>query len=182
MVVCDAFQSPTPLSSYSLNDSVCIVSIVRLHALIQLAKHPDDSSWYGAATAYWSALEVNLAIVCASTPALKPLIVKFLPVFGSRHGSQENSNMILGNITNTSRSSKLKISFMRFKGKYSSSVSANAELQSGTNGNPPTPPPPSYNPNTNSIHVTQDFELTSVRDSENGSQYSLVPVDSSSLP
>ncbi|KAL6708296.1 hypothetical protein ACN47E_003220 [Coniothyrium glycines] len=67
---------------------VCIVSVLRLHALVVLAAHPDDNTWYSSATAYWSAIESNLAIVCASLPALKPLIVKIIPGFSARHSSR----------------------------------------------------------------------------------------------
>ncbi|CAO2648301.1 Nn.00g075680.m01.CDS01 [Neocucurbitaria sp. VM-36] len=66
---------------------VCVVSILRLHALVVFAAHPEDTTWYSSATAYWSAIEVNLAIVCASLPALKPLLVKIIPGFSS-HGSR----------------------------------------------------------------------------------------------
>jgi hypothetical protein len=62
---------------------VCVVSILRLHALIVLVDHPDDNTYYSAPTAYWSAIEMNLAIVCASLPALKPLVVKIIPGFSS---------------------------------------------------------------------------------------------------
>ncbi|KAF2183865.1 hypothetical protein K469DRAFT_581164 [Zopfia rhizophila CBS 207.26] len=63
---------------------VCIVSMLRLNALAVLARHMEDTTWYGAETAYWSSIEVNLAIVCASTPALKPLIVRIIPRFAAR--------------------------------------------------------------------------------------------------
>jgi hypothetical protein len=65
---------------------VCVVSILRLNALIDLSKHPDDRIYYSAATAYWSAIEINLGIICASLPALKPLIVKIIPGFTSSRG------------------------------------------------------------------------------------------------
>ncbi|KAF3034909.1 hypothetical protein E8E12_005569 [Didymella heteroderae] len=64
---------------------VCIVSVLRVHALNVFNKHSDDTTYYSAPTAYWSNIEANLAIVCASLPALKPLVVKIIPVFGSRH-------------------------------------------------------------------------------------------------
>ena len=66
---------------------VCVVSILRLRALVVLAQHPEDTTWYSAPTAYWSAIEANLAIVCASLPALKPLIVRVIPAFSTRRGS-----------------------------------------------------------------------------------------------
>ncbi|KAJ4369664.1 hypothetical protein N0V83_005426 [Neocucurbitaria cava] len=64
---------------------VCVLSILRLHALVVLVHHPEDTTWYSAPTAYWSAIEMNLAIVCASLPALKPLMAKIAPGFLSHH-------------------------------------------------------------------------------------------------
>lgn len=64
---------------------VCIISILRLHALVVLVHHPEDTTWYSAPSAYWSAIEMNLAIVCASLPALKPLMAKISPGFLSHH-------------------------------------------------------------------------------------------------
>jgi hypothetical protein len=66
---------------------VCVVSILRLHALIVLVDHPDDNTYYSAPTAYWSSIEMNLGIVCASLPALKPLVVKLVPSFSSTRQS-----------------------------------------------------------------------------------------------
>jgi hypothetical protein len=76
---------------------VCLVSILRLRALAILAQHPQDSSWYSAPTAYWSAIEVNLAIVCASLPALKPLLVRLIPAFSTRHSSRGYSSTVTSN-------------------------------------------------------------------------------------
>lgn len=64
---------------------VCIVSVLRVYALNEFQKHQDDATYYSAPTAYWSCIEANLAIVCASLPALKPLIVRVVPVFGTRN-------------------------------------------------------------------------------------------------
>ncbi|EUC43280.1 hypothetical protein COCMIDRAFT_7265 [Bipolaris oryzae ATCC 44560] len=66
---------------------VCVVSILRLHALTILVANQHDTTYYSAPVAYWSSIEMNLAIVCASLPALKPLMVKILPGFSSRGGS-----------------------------------------------------------------------------------------------
>jgi hypothetical protein len=68
---------------------VCVVSILRLTALVELSKHPEDRTYYAAPTAYWSAIEANLGIVCASLPALKPLIVRIIPAFSTRSRSRE---------------------------------------------------------------------------------------------
>jgi hypothetical protein len=67
---------------------VCIISIIRLYVLVVFFQHPDDPAYYGAPNAYWSSIEMNLAIVCASLPALKPLVVNILPGFSSPHTSR----------------------------------------------------------------------------------------------
>jgi hypothetical protein len=80
---------------------VCIVSILRLNALIVLSKHADDRTYYSAATAYWSAIEMNLGIVCASLPALKPLVVKIIPGFSTRHSSRGYGTNLSGRMVKT---------------------------------------------------------------------------------
>lgn len=67
---------------------VCIVSILRVYAISVFNKHQNDATYHSAPTAYWSAIEANLAIVCASLPTLKPLIVRLVPVFGTRNSSR----------------------------------------------------------------------------------------------
>ncbi|KAF1844858.1 uncharacterized protein K460DRAFT_429649 [Cucurbitaria berberidis CBS 394.84] len=71
---------------------VCVVSILRLHALVVLMAHPEDKSWYGSKVAYWSSIEINLAIVCACLPTLKPLLVKIIPDFTCHYGSRTNGS------------------------------------------------------------------------------------------
>ena len=40
-----------------------------------------DFPWYASLSFMWSAVEVNLGIVCACVPSLKPLFLRFLPSF-----------------------------------------------------------------------------------------------------
>lgn len=109
-------------------NSVCIVSILRLHALVQLAQHPNDTTWYGGATAYWSTIEANLAIICASTPALKPLVVKVVPAFLSKrstYGSTDNSG------SGTSKGSKANRPFKQPRGAQNQATMDSHSLESG---------------------------------------------------
>ena len=69
-----------------------------------------DTTWYGTATAYWSAIEVNLAIICASTPALKPLIIKIIPRLATQR---------YGSATGDRKDTKDRKSFIELKGKTS---------------------------------------------------------------
>jgi hypothetical protein len=138
---------------------VVIISIIRLYFLILVAKHPEDQTWFSGPAAYWSALEVNLAIVCASTPALKPLIVSIIPIFGTRFGTSKRSNKG-SHSTNTSGSH----GFMRLKGKPSqSTMDDEVRLEHGI-----TALPNAYRESRRDgwkdIHVTHDFEQSSVKE------------------
>ncbi|EMD87320.1 hypothetical protein COCC4DRAFT_80154 [Bipolaris maydis ATCC 48331] len=59
-------------------------------ALVMILTIGCYTTYYSAPVAYWSSIEMNLAIVCASLPALKPLMVKILPGFSTRGGSNNS--------------------------------------------------------------------------------------------
>lgn len=75
--------SRKPQRSLLIADSVCVVSMLRLNALVVLSRNMTDFSWYGPETAYWSSIEINVAILCACAPVLKPLVTRVFPRFGS---------------------------------------------------------------------------------------------------
>ncbi|PSN66331.1 hypothetical protein BS50DRAFT_635470 [Corynespora cassiicola Philippines] len=70
---------------------VCVVSLLRLQALIPMMENFQDISWYGAPAAYWSNIEMNLAIFCASAPALKPIVVRLIPRLSSGYVTEVGS-------------------------------------------------------------------------------------------
>ncbi|PWY86248.1 MFS general substrate transporter, partial [Aspergillus heteromorphus CBS 117.55] len=39
----------------------------------------DDLSWYGALSFMWSVVEVNVSVICACVPSLKPLVARIIP-------------------------------------------------------------------------------------------------------
>ncbi|EUC27152.1 hypothetical protein COCCADRAFT_10178 [Bipolaris zeicola 26-R-13] len=128
---------------------VCIISIARLHGFIELAKHPEDSTFYGTAPAYWSAIEVNLGIVCACAPALKPLVVKAIPRFATLYGSRKST---YGGTKDTPKDSA---SFVKLKDKGSTgTISDEIELHYRS-GNVVSE---SYTGLPRTIHVKTDLE------------------------
>jgi hypothetical protein len=142
-----------PLLSPTTNspDSVVIISIIRLYFLVLVAKHPTDQTWYSGPAAYWSAMEVNLAIVCASTPALKPLVVKIMPMFGSRFGTKQSPD-----------SSSKNNGFTRLRAKQSqSTIGDEIRLERKTMGVKEVDAMPRHE-SWKEIHVTRDFEQRSV--------------------
>lgn len=91
--------------------------MVRIQSLNILMQHPEDTTWYGTASAYWSAVEVNIGIVCASTPALKPLVARVIPQFVSSLGSKNSQSRGTGTSDPTSNGS-----FIELKGKSSNAT------------------------------------------------------------
>lgn len=132
-----------------------VISVIRLYILIQVAEHPTDTTWYSAPAAYWSAIEVNLAILCASMPALKPLIVRFVPIFGGSRRSNNNSGP-----TETSHDTRSNGSFIRLNAKPSQSTLNEDQILDIETG-VTAARRPSYDA-WKEIHVTRSIEQRSV--------------------
>jgi hypothetical protein len=141
--------------------------------LIIVSRNPQDATWYGSATAYWSAIEINLAIVCASTPALKPLIARVIPAFATRRGTDRSHGSSKGSGTLTK--SKLHHSFLRLGGKKDISTS---DVEQGTVDTELTPvtalPPVQSTMSQGNIHVTRVFDQQSHRRPSDSSSQRLV--------
>ena len=58
-------------------NSVCLVSLIRIVTITRMDF--EDVTWKFAVLAYWGAVEVNLAIICACLTTLKPLVVRIWP-------------------------------------------------------------------------------------------------------
>lgn len=75
------------LGVFCLGFFACVVSIVRLIQVTDSASQP-DGSWANAKTAYWSAIELNVGVLCACLPTLRPLLKKYVPfLLGSSTGA-----------------------------------------------------------------------------------------------
>ncbi|ORY07130.1 hypothetical protein BCR34DRAFT_631839 [Clohesyomyces aquaticus] len=162
---------------------VCIVSILRLNSLVSIVKHPEDNTWYSPDSVYWSSIECNLAIVCASTPALKPLIVRIIPRFGSRldsngKNSKDSKSSKGSKGSKNSEFSKQRNPFIELKDKASQGTIRD-DLERGDKRYEISALP-AYgleSQKRSNIHVTGDFEQhfeEPERRSESGSQKNLV--------
>ncbi|KAF3048799.1 hypothetical protein E8E11_000901 [Didymella keratinophila] len=75
-----------------------IASIFRLHALYVLT-HTTDITWDNPGTAIWSAIELNVGILCASLPTLRAFFIRIWPkTFLSSYHSRR-TNLDTGNGT-----------------------------------------------------------------------------------
>ncbi|KAK4156619.1 hypothetical protein C8A00DRAFT_12469 [Chaetomidium leptoderma] len=65
---------------FALGFFVCIISIVRLVTLIDVAgQHAWDATYTSASMIFWTTVEVNAAIACACLMTFKPLIQRVFP-------------------------------------------------------------------------------------------------------
>ncbi|KAK3392708.1 hypothetical protein B0H63DRAFT_386995, partial [Podospora didyma] len=72
-------------SVFCLGFFTCIISIVRLFTL-HSAINTTDPTWDNVPSAYWSVVELNCGILCASLPPLRPLLRRFNITGMSHHG------------------------------------------------------------------------------------------------
>lgn len=99
---------------------VAVVDVVRIAYLQQAAKNhfqdiqnhslpsggnsrnseANDFSWYASLSFMWSAIEINVGIMCACVPALKPLVSRFLPHILRDTSQTEKSVMNSGSMLN----------------------------------------------------------------------------------
>ncbi|KAI5781503.1 hypothetical protein EDC01DRAFT_730234 [Geopyxis carbonaria] len=73
------------MGMFGLGIVVCIVAVLRLVALHRLMWGVDVDGTYDDAV-IWSPLEADIAVMCASMPALRPLVGHFFPSFMSSVG------------------------------------------------------------------------------------------------
>jgi hypothetical protein len=122
-------QTPFTIHPPDQPNSVCIVSCIRLNSLVVLSRHPDDTTFFVGPVIYLAALEMNLAIVCACVPTLRPLIIRIVPDLTSRRSGPTASQH-----TASSRWSRSKLgrSFKKLDGSDNSgAVPANTRRNSG---------------------------------------------------
>ncbi|KAH8427739.1 putative integral membrane protein [Aspergillus melleus] len=79
------------MAVFALGAFVLITSILRLQSLLVISESSDPTyDNVGAAT--WSAIECNVAIICASLPGIRALISRLIPrFFSTRSGSRSRS-------------------------------------------------------------------------------------------
>ncbi|KAK7906159.1 hypothetical protein LTR67_000885 [Exophiala xenobiotica] len=76
-------QKYSLLAVFAVGGFVCIVAILRLHAIYVISKS-SDPTYDNVAAAYWSSIELNTGIICASMPTIRPIIARIFPTcFGS---------------------------------------------------------------------------------------------------
>ncbi|KAK5464522.1 hypothetical protein LTR55_011735 [Exophiala xenobiotica] len=73
-------QKYSLLAVFAVGGFVCIVAILRLHA-VYVISNSSDPTYDNVAAAYWSSIELNTSIICASLPTIRPIIAKIFPTW-----------------------------------------------------------------------------------------------------
>lgn len=77
------------------HNSTCFISVLRLVYIYPMAVNPDQT-WHSPLLCIWSAVELNVAIICSCAPTLRCLIQRFWPKFLdsviSNYGSARRSD------------------------------------------------------------------------------------------
>ncbi|KAK1981120.1 hypothetical protein LZ30DRAFT_658100 [Colletotrichum cereale] len=71
-----------PIFLLTLGSVACVASMIRLKFLVSFA-NTFDATWDNVEIVIWSTLEINLAMICGSLPALRPLFSKWKEAMGS---------------------------------------------------------------------------------------------------
>lgn len=79
----------------SMSGVPVIASMIRCVRISQILESTDPS-WRAYDSSIWSAVDANVSILCASAPALKPLLRKIMPgLMGSSHGSSQRGLSVI---------------------------------------------------------------------------------------
>ncbi|KAL1894034.1 hypothetical protein Sste5346_006176 [Sporothrix stenoceras] len=147
---------------FAFGTVVCITSIIRLRSLLSISVSP-DTTFAGVDIAMWSNIEINVAIICASVPALKPFVSRIAPkLLGSSVNSASRSR-------GTGYANGYGANSQRGEAFGMNSFSRNA-MASGTGRNP-------SGSNDRDIYVEHTFEILEDGDgktSREGSERNLV--------
>ncbi|KAL1997775.1 hypothetical protein VTN02DRAFT_791 [Thermoascus thermophilus] len=73
-------QKMAIMAVFAVGAVVCLTSILRLASLKEVATST-DTSYDNVGAAYWTAAEVNVGIMCACLPYMRPLIARIFPHF-----------------------------------------------------------------------------------------------------
>ncbi|KAK4104556.1 hypothetical protein N658DRAFT_556437 [Parathielavia hyrcaniae] len=114
-------QKTILVATFALGIFVTVVDVIRIYYLQQAIDRvpmgppadatssryaqSDDFSWNASFALMWSAVEVNVGIICACIPTLKPLVIRVLPVMlVDGRGTQETNTGVGGGTGGTKQS------------------------------------------------------------------------------
>ncbi|KAH8204499.1 hypothetical protein TruAng_001273 [Truncatella angustata] len=142
------------IACFACGGVACIVAIIRLQALhANISATTDEQPSMSVNIAIWSHLELNIAITCASVPAIKPIFVKTIPKLSPSQSSQRRD-------INPSSGNKSRAGVMHSQTIKQNTVVSTNELEERDMG----------------IKVDDRIELETIYIADNSSEKNLVTV------
>ncbi|KAI1008037.1 hypothetical protein K3495_g184 [Podosphaera aphanis] len=87
------FQTLNLVALFGCASFACVTSVLRLKFAIKMVRHDYDKGWDLAIIIVWSVIEVDVMLICACLPAIRPLLVRCLQASSNltqgRPGSQK---------------------------------------------------------------------------------------------
>jgi hypothetical protein len=74
-----------------MTHSGCLISVLRFYSLYVIADSP-DVTWDNVGAATWSSGELNVAIICACLPTLKPIVGRLYSRLLHHHHHRQRNN------------------------------------------------------------------------------------------
>ncbi|KAF9894149.1 hypothetical protein FE257_009122 [Aspergillus nanangensis] len=71
-------QKALLLLLFIMGSFACVVAIVRIVTMVPFL-HSNDFTWYKVTIAKWCMVEINVGIICACLPTMRPLLIKSFP-------------------------------------------------------------------------------------------------------
>ncbi|WQF76254.1 hypothetical protein CDEST_01268 [Colletotrichum destructivum] len=85
-------KKTVPILLLTLGSFACIASMIRLKFLVSFS-NTFDATWDNVEIVIWSTLEINMAMICGSLPALRPLFQKAKDVTGQFNHRAHNRSV-----------------------------------------------------------------------------------------
>ncbi|KAK3351944.1 major facilitator superfamily domain-containing protein [Neurospora tetraspora] len=133
-------QKTILIFTFTLGIFVTVVDVVRIYYLQQavgmvaMSASDDPSAIYGQSSNFhwnaslslmWSAVEVNVGIICACIPTLKPLIIRILPAMiidpdGTRSSTRDSAQLVDAGFKQDNSDSSQPITFSTLNDSHAS--------------------------------------------------------------
>ncbi|KAH3388247.1 hypothetical protein KXW42_004784 [Aspergillus fumigatus] len=76
----------------AMGSFACVIAIVRIVTMMPFV-HSMDFTWYKVTLAKWAMVEINVGIICACLPVLRPLLLRVVPqLAGSKNSGADKQS------------------------------------------------------------------------------------------
>ncbi|KAL1966249.1 hypothetical protein VTN77DRAFT_4602 [Rasamsonia byssochlamydoides] len=164
---------------FTVGSFACIVSIIRVVTMLPTLKST-DFTWFKVQVAAWAEVEINIGIVCACLPCMKPILSRHFPYLinssprGTRSASGTASNSYGLRLFSKNRSTSQKVPSWPGDVEYSANIQSKSATERADESDSMREilKGQRENGNDKSIVRTQEYEVDYGSDRNAGSEWS----------